>query len=337
MGRIITALICAVLLCGALFAAWYNGSLAFLYADYPERSPIFTPQPNQNPIVIAHRGDEKAAPENTLPAIEAAIIKQADFVELDIRLTSDGIPVLMHDSNTKRTTNKNMLVSGTSFKQLRTLDAGNWFAPEFKGIKIPTLEEAINLAEGKICLFADIKDRPNLLMIRLLKDFAGASRPGCLLIATFSGHIPEEASASYDQSEGLDEETRQILLNRALWKYKIKNAQIAAFRRYWPEFPLIRPYRKVDTPEKMLKTYPSLVAVTPQVSLITPDLVNAIHAAGLLIILRTRTQNATYRKVLDAGVDGIWVSNIASLRSFLESYNVDRLNVPSQSRTLPGI
>jgi glycerophosphoryl diester phosphodiesterase len=313
--------------CGILFVGWYNGLLAFLYADYPELSPVFTSQPNRNPLIIAHRGDEKAAPENTLPAIEAAIAKQVDFVELDIRLTSDGIPVLIHDSSTERTTNKDLLISETLLEELRDLDAGSWFAPEFKGVKIPTLEDALDLAQGKICLFADIKARVNLLMVRQLKAFAKGSHSGCLIISISRGGAPKGIDDLGDLYKDADEEIKQKVLSRAEHDRRLKNAQLAAFMRYWPEFPLIQPYKRTDTPENLLKVFPNLVAVTPQVNLLTPDLVNSIHAAGLLVIVRTaQREDVAYRKGLDMGIDGIWVSNVDSLQRFLEGYRQEVKN-----------
>lgn len=322
MNRTNTTIICALLLCGILFVTWYNGFLAFLYADYPKRSPVFTPQPNLNPLIIAHRGDQESAPENTLPAIKAAIAKQVDFVELDIRLTSDGVPVLMHDSSTKRTTNKDLLVSETSLEELRTLDAGSWFAPEFKGTKIPTLEDALDFAQGKICLFADIKSRVNFLMIRQLKAFAEGSRSGCLIVSTRNGGGKKTDDLD-DQFKIADEKIRRMLLSHARESRKLHSAQIAAFMRYWPDAPLIQPYKRTDTPEDLLKTFPGLVAVLPQVSVLTPDIVNSIHASGLLVLILIRSdirEDVSYRRGLDVGIDGIWVSDVDSLKSLLNDY-----------------
>jgi glycerophosphoryl diester phosphodiesterase len=313
--------------CGILFVAWYNGFLAFLYADYPERSPVFTPQPNRNPLIIAHRGDEKSAPENTLPAIEAAIAKQVDFFELDIRLTSDGIPVLMHDRSTERTTNKDLLISETLLEELRTLDAGSWFAPEFKGAKIPTLEDALDLAQGKICLFADIKSTVNLLMVRQLKAFAKGSHPGCLIVSISRGGGPKGIDDLGDLYKDADEEIKQKVLSRAEHDRRLKKTQLATFMRYWPGFPLIQPYKRTDTPENLLKVFPNLVAVVSPANLFAPDLVNSIHAAGLWVIIRTaQREDVAYRKGLDTGIDGIWVSNVDSLQRFLEGYRKEVKN-----------
>jgi glycerophosphoryl diester phosphodiesterase len=130
-----------------------------------------TQQPNRQPLIIAAHGDVKKAPENTLPAIEAAIANGADIVEIDIRLTADGVPVLMHDESTERTTDREASVARLSYDELRSFDAGSWFSPEYAGTPVPTLEEALGTAAGRICVIADIKVRPTHQLIGLLRSF----------------------------------------------------------------------------------------------------------------------------------------------------------------------
>ncbi len=108
--------------------------------------------------VIAHRGEHRAHPENTLPAFQAAIDAGADFFELDVRTTSDGHLVLMHDAKVDRTTNGKGAVREMTLEQIRALDAGTKFAAQFAGAKVPTFEEALQLAHGKIGVYVDSKD-----------------------------------------------------------------------------------------------------------------------------------------------------------------------------------
>lgn len=125
---------------------------------------LFSAQPlvaQSNPqkiVVISHRGEHLHHPENTLPAYQAAIDAGADFFEVDVRTTSDGQFVLMHDSDVHRTTNGSGKVRELTFQQIRALDAGAKFAPEFQGVKVPTLDEALSLAEGKAGIYLDVKD-----------------------------------------------------------------------------------------------------------------------------------------------------------------------------------
>lgn len=107
--------------------------------------------------ISAHRGYSAKAPENTLPAFQAAIDSFADFVELDVQLTKDGEMIVLHDSNLVRTTGVNKFIWNMSFEKVRSLDAGGWFANDFKGTQIPTLEEAVRLCKGKIRLNIEIK------------------------------------------------------------------------------------------------------------------------------------------------------------------------------------
>src|SRR5580700_9322409 len=109
-------------------------------------------------VVIAHRGEHRAHPENTLPAFQAAIDGGADFFELDVRTTSDGRLVLMHDRTVDRTTNGTGRVREMTFDQIRALDAGAKFGPQFAGTAVPTFAEALNLAHGKIGVYVDCKD-----------------------------------------------------------------------------------------------------------------------------------------------------------------------------------
>jgi glycerophosphoryl diester phosphodiesterase len=113
--------------------------------------------------VISHRGEHLAHPENTLPAFQAAINAGADFFELDVRTTSDGRLVLMHDRTVDRTTNGKGAVREMTFDQIRALDSGG-------GTKPPTLEEALNLAHGRIGVYVDCKDlAPDALVTALEK------------------------------------------------------------------------------------------------------------------------------------------------------------------------
>lgn len=95
--------------------------------------------------VVGHRGAAAVAPENTLSAFRLAIEHGVDFVETDVQLTADGVPVLMHDPRVDRTTSGVGPIAGYSLEQLRALDAGSWFAPEFAGEQVPTLQEFTEL------------------------------------------------------------------------------------------------------------------------------------------------------------------------------------------------
>ncbi len=90
---------------------------------------------------IAHRGDNSRAPENTLSAFRLALQAGADGLELDLQLSKDGIPVVMHDEKLDRTTDTSGLVKDFTLAELKKLNAGSWFNQSFAGEKIPALDE----------------------------------------------------------------------------------------------------------------------------------------------------------------------------------------------------
>ena len=107
--------------------------------------------------VIAHRGFSGRAPENTLAAISEAIAIGADMAEIDVTLTADDRVVVIHDETLDRTTNGAGRVADHGFDEIRNLDAGSWFAPQFAGEKVPTLEEILDTVKGRILLNVEIK------------------------------------------------------------------------------------------------------------------------------------------------------------------------------------
>ncbi|GAA2755089.1 glycerophosphodiester phosphodiesterase family protein [Actinopolymorpha rutila] len=117
-------------------------------------------------LVVAHRGASGVAPENTVAAIRAAAREGADFAEVDVVLTRDGVPVLFHDNTLVRTTDAATVFPDRApwhpgdftLAELRRLDAGSWFADSFAGERIPTLAEALAaFDEYGIGLWAELK------------------------------------------------------------------------------------------------------------------------------------------------------------------------------------
>ena len=98
------------------------------------------------------------APENTLPAFQAAIDLGADCVELDVQMTADGVVMVSHDPSLKRCTGVDRRICDMSYEEVRRLDAGSFFSPEYAGTQIPTLQEVIDLCKGRIRLNIEIKD-----------------------------------------------------------------------------------------------------------------------------------------------------------------------------------
>lgn len=108
-------------------------------------------------LVVAHRGDWRYAPENSLPAIENAIQMGVDIVELDVQRTKDGQYILMHDKSLDRTTTGTGLISEWTLDSIQTLNLKNGCNIKTKE-KVPTLEEALLHAKGKIMINLDKAD-----------------------------------------------------------------------------------------------------------------------------------------------------------------------------------
>jgi glycerophosphoryl diester phosphodiesterase len=111
----------------------------------------------KRPLVVGHRGASADLPENTLLAFEGAIAAGADMVELDVRLSSDEVPVIMHDADVGATTDGSGFVHTLSLAQLKRLDASHGTAPP---TEVPTLEEALQLLSGRAGVNVEIKNLP---------------------------------------------------------------------------------------------------------------------------------------------------------------------------------
>lgn len=107
--------------------------------------------------IVAHRGASLHFPENTLAAIQGAIDAGADWVEIDVQETADGVVVVIHDSDLQKVAGRPLKVWQTPAEQLRAVDIGSWFDPAFADQRLPTLEEALALCKGKIRMMIELK------------------------------------------------------------------------------------------------------------------------------------------------------------------------------------
>ena len=107
--------------------------------------------------VTAHRGSSKKAPENSLSAITQAIEDGADYAEIDVQETADGVVVLLHDSDLMRIAGVNRKIWEVTYQEMSSFDTGSWFSPEFSGERIATLERAIATSKGRIKLNIELK------------------------------------------------------------------------------------------------------------------------------------------------------------------------------------
>jgi len=146
MNRFTAAIaICTLILVGPAVAV-----------ERPETIEAFM-NPGGGTWVIAHRGFSGRAPENTLIAVREAIAIGAHMAEIDVTLSADDHIVVIHDETLDRTTNGRGLVSEFTLAELKKLDAGSWFSPQFAGEPIPTLDEILSETHERILLNVEIK------------------------------------------------------------------------------------------------------------------------------------------------------------------------------------
>jgi glycerophosphoryl diester phosphodiesterase len=145
-----------------------------------------------HPRIVAHRGASHEAPENTLAAFKRAWTLGVEAVELDVHLTQDGVPVVIHDATTLRTAGVDRPVAAQTLAELRTLDAGGWKHIKYKGERIPTLAEALATIPGGRTMFVEIKSGKETAsaIAQVIKD----ARPTSVAIA-LQGFDPDSLAA----------------------------------------------------------------------------------------------------------------------------------------------
>lgn len=110
-------------------------------------------------MITAHRGASHGAPENTRASIELAIAEQADYVEIDVRMTADGVPVLMHDRALFRTTGVVNEIDKVTYAELRVYDIGRRYAEQYAGERVPCLRDILAEYGGELRFNIELKDR----------------------------------------------------------------------------------------------------------------------------------------------------------------------------------
>jgi glycerophosphoryl diester phosphodiesterase len=117
-------------------------------AEFVRETPFFA---------IAHRGSSGEAPENTMAALQRALVSGAPMVELDVQRTADNTLVVFHDDVLGRTTNGHGYIRQTTTDELMKLDAGSWFSDAFAGERVPTITQALELLAGRVYVNIELK------------------------------------------------------------------------------------------------------------------------------------------------------------------------------------
>lgn len=222
-------------------------------------------------LAIAHRGASGYAPENTLAAFRRAVAQGVTFIETDLHLTRDAHFVAVHDESVERTTNGQGSVHQMTLAELRRLDAGSWFASEFTGERIPTLEEVLEFAKKHDVVFY-LELKPNGFwggehaLISALRNASEIAR--CVII-------------SFDP------------------------AILASLRKIEPTLMTGLLYDgSMDEPfEKALEIGARQMAIRGD--LITPNVIQRARKLDLQVVCWTVNSPAHMRMLVSAGVDGI--------------------------------
>ena len=225
------------------------------------------------PLTVAHRGDPAAAPENTLPAFEAALRSGAEVLELDLQLTSDGHAVLFHDDVLDRTTDGSGPITDRTLAELQALDAGTWYGSAWAGTRIPTFSDFLPLLQASHA--------------RALIELKGIWTPAGLrpvIAAIYRAGVQDRvALASFETSTLLD-----------LW-------------REAPSLPRAVIVRRLpDDPVAFAAAHGASTVVTSLRSFqVEPEAAGRLHAAGLTIIVYTLNRADLWQQAVDLGVDGV--------------------------------
>ena len=236
------------------------------------------------PLIFAHRGASKIAPENTLKAFKKAIDLKADFIEFDLRQSSDGHLVITHDEDLSRLTGIKRMANSLSLQSLKSLDFG-------EGEKIPTLEEMIHLTKNKIKLNCEITV-PNIggKVIEFLEKYR------IINSTIISSFLHEEL----------------IKIKKLCPEIKIASLEPTPYMK------------KLDWREKeqMVKfcIENEFYSINPLVIMVDQKLVNYAHDFDIKVFPWTVNVKIAIKKLLKLGVDGIITDDIELLKTLIDEF-----------------
>ena len=243
-------------------------------------------------INIAHRGASSYAPENTFAAYDKALAMGVNHVELDVHLTRDDHIVVIHDDTVDRTTEAHGHVSDFTLDELRSLDAGSWFAPEYEGERIRSLGETLERYKGKLHFHIEIKQREVAggLARRTIDMVRGYGLTDSVTITSFRKEWLEEAAA-YDST-----------LPKG-WLVPMGNVP-------WDD-SIIQQSKELG-----------LTQVCPRADLTTPELVDRIRAEGFVVRCHGLFNEELMRHAVDVGADGATVNFPDKMAEYLKSKGI---------------
>ena len=244
--------------------------------------------PRDMPLNVGHRGTMASAPQNTLAAFRKAVEVGADGVEFDVHLSRDGAVVVIHDYVVDRTTDGTGRVAQKTLAELKALDAGGKFAPEFAGERIPTLAEVFNLLDGRLLVNVELKapgrSRDTSLVAPVLKVVREHGLGKRVLFSSFNPYV------------------------------------LRAMKELAPDIPiglLYAPDSPIYARRAWLDPFEPHEARNPHYSLLTGPIIRWYHSRGLRVNTWTVNEPDEMRRLIEAGVDGIITNKPDLLRDVL--------------------
>jgi glycerophosphoryl diester phosphodiesterase len=224
-------------------------------------------------LVIGHRGAAGLAPEHTRPSFERALEIGVDMIELDVQLSRDGYLVVIHDRDLKRTTGETGAVRERTLDELKGLDTGSWFAQEFRGEPLLTLDQVFELVAKRACLNVEIKSpRP---------DWEATADALASLLEKL-GRVEDTVVSSFEMGA------------------------LASLRRRLPRAAIGVLWQGLDpAPAWTWATELQAVSVHPFTSAVNDEMVSFAHQRGLRVHAWTVNDEAEMERLAAAGIDGI--------------------------------
>ena len=241
---------------------------------------------------IGHRGASGYAPEHTFAAYDLALAQGADYIEIDLQMTADGVLVALHDKTLNRTADApegvperycRGLVSKKTLEQIKMCDAGSWFSPEFAGLQIPTLEEIFQRYGTKVNYYIETKN-------------------------------PDAAPGMEEELLRLMEEYGLIEPAAENWQVLIQSFSAESLQKIHllePSLPLVQLYwsgssKTIQRDLEAASTY--AVGIGPYKKDVDAELVAAAHELCLAVHPYTVNEKPEMRTLISLGVDGMFTN-----------------------------
>ncbi len=269
------------------------------------------------PLIFGHRGASAYAPENTLAAFDRAFELGADGIELDVTLTKDGIPIVIHDDTVNRTSDGQGRVSEMTLSEIQRLDAGKWFDAKYRGERIPTLAQALtSIPAGK---FVNIE----LKTLALRPWPANATRLSRLEFAKISAqmllrmweppHLEQAVVRVIKETKSADHVIISSFNPIALYRVMKLNPSLPRGLLYFKELPIF-------LGRGWLRVLARPQALHPRNTTITEKFARWAHARGYRINTWTVDDADETRRLVALGVNGIITNKPDVLRDVMNSF-----------------